>query len=106
MQLSVRRLRFLTWDVEVRDRIVLLAVGHCQDLMNLSADDTDTAKLKAKASELLNNPESYKERLALSVVSLLAEDQLHDGVDDMELLGAIIDSFDALAGVTRPLHVG
>lgn len=97
-------------DEEFRGRVLIVAVTHAQEIMNIRGkeDDIDLLKLKAKATELLNSPDSFKERLALSVVSLLPEEVFHEGLitttvgalEDIDLELAIPDAFDALAGVT------
>ncbi len=102
MQTSTRRINFIRLNDQIKDRIVILAVELAHRIMNTPGEDLQTFKLQAKAAELLNNPDSFKERLTLSVVALLQEEQLSSGVDDAELWLALEDGFDALAGVSRP----
>lgn len=105
MQLSEQRYRFIQNYPLMEERILILSIGHAQELMNLRTPfdplgDIALAKLQAKAVELLNQPETFRDRLVLSVVSLMTEDDLDEGVDDVILEELIDDAFDALAGVT------
>jgi hypothetical protein len=69
--------------------------------MNIPDDGmADLSKLKAKATDLINSPKSYSEKLTMSVASVLSPSELHDGVDDDVLTSAIQNVFDAFAGVT------
>lgn len=104
MQLSEARYQFLQVYPMIEERILLLAIGHAQALMNLP-EPTDTlkrerhAKLQAKAVELLNQPEGFKKRLTLSVVSMMYQGDLDSGVDDDALGVYVRDAFDGIAGV-------
>lgn len=101
MQTSFIRYLFTNNDT-LKKRIVILAVAHAHGIMNLVGAPNDPVifKLKAKATELLNNPQSFEDRLMISVASLLDKKDLDSGINDEVLMPVIIDVFDALAGVT------
>lgn len=99
---------------DFQGRVLVLAIAHAQQIMNIVGKENDLAKLKAKAVELLNSPDNFKERLALSVAALLPDEAFQstkdevvsngvtymDFIEDIDLELAIPDAFDALAGVT------
>ena len=87
---------------EFKNRVVIIALQQAHQIMNLlaSEDDLSNVKLKNKATDIINQPSSYKERLSLSVAALLPVEDLHDGVDDSVLDEVLRDVIDAMAGVT------
>lgn len=103
MQTTFYRLVFAE-NPRAKNRIVILALQHAHNIMNIpdNPEDMNLVKLKAKATDFINAPMGYADRLMLSVAALLPKSQLHDGVDDSDLLASITDIFDALAGVTPP----
>lgn len=104
---STRLRYFLASDDIFKARVLILAIQHGQDIMNIidsakegEPPDADLAKLKQKAQELLNNPDSFKERLALSVAAMLDDSDVTTDVLDYKLDQIIVDAFDGLAGVS------
>lgn len=102
MQLSMKRV-LIAQDTMFQNRLVILALEHAHDIMNVFAkdDDQDLKKLQAKAVELINNPEEFRKRLAWSVAALLLEEDVTTNVSDFVLQEDIRDCFDAMAGVTK-----
>lgn len=101
MQRSFFRQR-LAENEEFKNRVVIIALQQAHEIMNLLSqeDDLDSIKLKNKATDIINQPSSYKERLSLSVAAMLPVGEVHDGVDDSVLDSVIRDILDAMAGVT------
>jgi hypothetical protein len=88
-----------------QDRILMLTLQHAHQVMDTPGDpgDTNATRLASKATEFLNQPEQFRERLALSTSALLSDDevdeQLQAGLTDDDISLLIPDVFDALAGV-------
>lgn len=95
---------------QFQTRVLMLALQHAHTLMNQTSDEPDTLKLKAKATELINQPEQCKERLALSTAAVLTDEELfeciQEDIPDEDLLLVVENVFDALAGVTPPAPPG
>lgn len=94
---------------EFQDRVLVLAITLAHSIMNTNSEHKDIEKFRAKAVDIINQPEQYRERLALSVAALL-EVEVKDvyimpyfvsSFTDEELLAVLYDVFDALAGVPR-----
>lgn len=89
-----------------RGRVLMLATAHAHDIMNIeperatnAAAETALAKMQAKAVELLNNPDTFEKRFAISVAALLDMSVFDDATDE-DLVPVIRDVFDGIAGVS------
>lgn len=80
-------------------RLLILFIDYAHDVMNIQKEDDNVAKLQAKAQELLNQPDSFKQRLAFSVAAKLPDDFLDIYVTDESIQEIVPDVFDAIAGV-------
>ncbi len=92
----------LAQDEGFQFRVLMLAIAYAQDVMNMEpkeGDDT-VARLQAKAQDLLNQPDTFKERMAFSLAAKLGEDVLDPYVEDATLDALIPDIFDGIAGVS------
>ncbi len=87
---------------EFRSRVLIILLQQAHELMNLPVVDTDidSVKLRTKATDIINQPSSYKERVSLSVAALLPPGEVHEGVDDDVIDAVVRDVIDAMAGVT------
>lgn len=90
----------LAQDEGFQQRVLILAIDYAHDVMNIEPKSDNILRCQAKAVELLNQPESFKQRIAYSVVARLRSDLLDPAVDDESLVEILPDIFDALAGVT------
>lgn len=83
-----------------KDRVLIVAVKVAHEVMNTDTTEKNI-KLKMKCVELLNTPESFKDRLALSVAALLPPEfftEVRDRSDYGDLGAVVIDVLDAIAG--------
>lgn len=102
---------FLAQDEAFQQRLLVLMAKKCHEIMNtVSESHGDEAnvigmRLRTKATEFINNPTSFDEKLAISVVALLDDvdiDECHGlqhYISDLPLEEAIDDVFDGMAGV-------
>lgn len=92
----------LAQDEGFQFRALILAIAYAQDVMNIEPkeDDVVLPRLQAKAQDLLNQPDTFKERVAFSLAAKLDENFLDPYVEDGTLDALIPDIFDGLAGVS------
>lgn len=89
-------------------KVLMLTIALCQRLLNLQpkpgTDNEDLNRgilmLQAKAFEVLNQPVTSMEKLALSVAAILDHDDLDEGVDDSVIDDVLFDAFTGIAGVS------
>lgn len=96
---SYRRMQLAT-DTTFQLRVLILFINYAHDVMNLTQEDEITRKLQAKAQELLNQPDSFKERLSFSVAALLDDAYVDNAVEDGTIELLVEDIFDGIAGVS------
>ena len=100
MQKSIARLLLFKNEV-FQERVLILAIKAAHEALNETASNINgLVKIQAKAAELINSPDGFKTRLAYSVVALLADDQVHEGIDDSDIHEILLDVLDGMAGVT------
>lgn len=95
--------QFVATQDSFKNRVLILALQHAHAIMNTPQEEEenlDLARLKLKATELINQPVTFSERLALSVASLLYDSDVDLNVSDDVLIPVVADVFDALSGVT------
>jgi hypothetical protein len=92
----------LSQDPEFQGRVLMLTLRLCHKLID---SDEQNIYILTKAREIVANPETFKEKLALSIASVL---ELYDFdedenmvVEDEDLESAIDDAFHAIAGVAK-----
>lgn len=88
-------------DPAFQGAVLIATLDYAHELMN--TPDADP-KLRIKAWDVINNPEQYKERLALNAITRLSRGQMKldkEGhlLGEIKLKEAVVDLFDALAGV-------
>jgi hypothetical protein len=93
------KLRYqLYQDNNFQGRVLILALTLCHAAMNDQSKYHD--KVLAKAIDILNYPESHKERIAMSAASLVSFDEQGEPLlTDEDLTKILIDAADAMAGV-------
>jgi hypothetical protein len=93
----------LAQDEGFQFRVLMLALAYAQDVMNIEVkpEEMGVQRLQMKAQELLNQPDTFKERLAFSVAARLGAEFLDPWVEDDTLDLLIPDVFDGLAGVKQ-----
>lgn len=86
-----------------QERVLILAVGVAHDFLNEQSmpeyTEAGLARIQAKAAELINNPDGFRNRLVYSVVAKLNTKDVDEGVDDTVLNLLLLDIIDGLAGV-------
>lgn len=84
-----------------QDVVLLSALQVAHDVMNTETSDSNI-KLKHKAVELLNNPEGFKSKLALSVAAIIEKDYFLATLAETNahtmISSAVLDALDAIAG--------
>ena len=97
ISLSHRR-RQLALDEDFKGRVLMLGLALCHRILNVEdAQNTKLAYLQGKAHDFINNPETFLDKLPVSVAALLPEESLSVNVSDAHLQPVIEDAFDGLA---------
>lgn len=91
--------RQLALNEDFKGRVLMLGLALCHRILNVEdAQNTKLAYLHGKAHDFINNPETFLDKLPVSVAALLPENLISArDISDEDLEPVIEDAFDGLA---------